>query len=206
MTLFSRRRSIPTARRTRGRSSRASRASAGSGPTTSISICSTGAGSQPLEETFRALETLRQDGKIRAWGVSNFDVADLEAAIAIVGERVIACNQVLYHLRERDAEHVLQVFCERQRIALVAYSPFGSGDFPVDAPVLVRIARAHRVTPHAVALAWLARHSFVIPKTASAAHVDDLARAGTLRLDRMDIESIDEAFPLGPPRSVIPTI
>ena len=163
-------------------------------------------GSQPLEETFRALETLREDGKVRAWGVSNFDVADLEAAIAIVGEGVIACNQVLYHLRERDAEHVLEAFCEQHRIALVAYSPFGSGDFPADDPVLVRLARTHGITPHTVALAWLARRAFVIPKTSSAAHVDELARAGTLVLDRVEIESIDAAFPLGPPRSVIPTI
>ena len=163
-------------------------------------------GSQPLEETFRALEALKEDGKIRAWGVSNFDVADLEAAIEIVGEGVIACNQVLYHLRERDADHVLRIFCERHGIAFVAYSPFGSGDFPADDPVLERIARAHGVSTYTVALAWLARRSFVIPKTASVAHVDELARAGELALDAAAIRSIDEAFPLGPPRSVIPTI
>src|SRR5688500_4640365 len=87
-------------------------------------------GTQPLAETFRAFEALKKDGKIGAWGVSNFDVNDLEHAIELVGEGAIACNQVLYNLLERDAEHFLQVFCERHSIAFVAYSPLGSGDFP----------------------------------------------------------------------------
>lgn len=163
-------------------------------------------GGQPLEETFRALETLQHDGKIRAWGVSNFDVADLEAALAIVGEGVIACNQVLYHLKERDAEHVLQVFCERHGIAFVAYSPFGSGDFPERDGTLVRVGHAHGASTHAVALAWLARRGFVIPKTANPGHVEELAAAGDLVLDEEEVAAIAEAFPLGPPRSVIPMI
>ena len=86
-------------------------------------------GALPLEDTLRAMTTLRDEGKIRAFGVSNFDVADLEAALELVGERQIACNQVLYHLGERDIEHVLLPFCERHHIAVVGYSPFGSGQF-----------------------------------------------------------------------------
>ncbi len=167
-------------------------------------------GRLPLEETFRAFEALKKDGKIRAWGVSNFDVNDLERAIEIVGEGAIACNQVLYHLQERDAEHVLQLFCERHRIALVAYSPLGSGDFPVPGSfggdVLAGIAQAHGVSPHAVALRFLARRpsTFVIPKAATLGHVDALARAGDLVLSAQELATIDDAFPLGPPKSELP--
>ncbi len=169
-------------------------------------------GTQPLEETIRALTTLKKDGKIRAWGVSNFDVTDLEEAIAIAGEGAIACNQVLYNLLERDVEHVLQAFCERHRIALVAYSPLGSGQFPRAGSwrgdVLAGIAAAHGVSPKAVALRFLARRpgSFVIPKTARADHLDELAKAGDITLTAEDIATIDDAFPLGPPKSKMPYV
>lgn len=159
-------------------------------------------GSQPLEETFRAFEVLKQDGKILAWGVSNFDVADLEHALDIAGEGAIACNQVLYNLHERDPDHVLQVFCERHRIAFVGYSPLGSGQFPrpggIEGDTLARIASARGVTARAVALAYLTRRSgaFTIPKSSSVAHVEELARAGDLVLDRDEIAEIEAAFPL----------
>lgn len=159
-------------------------------------------GSQPLEETFRAFEVLKQDGKILAWGVSNFDVADLEHAIDIAGEGAIACNQVLYNLHERDPDHVLQVFCERHRIAFVGYSPLGSGQFPraggIEGDTLARIASARGITARAVALAYLTRRSgaFTIPKSSSVAHVEELARAGDLVLDRDEIAAIEAAFPL----------
>src|SRR5262249_37288932 len=118
-------------------------------------------GTRPLEETFRAFEELKKEGKIRAWGVSNFDAPDLEDAIAIVGPRAIACDQVLYNLYERDAEHLLSTFCERNAIALVAYSPLGAGQFPdagtVQGAALASVAAAHGTGPRAVALAYLAR-------------------------------------------------
>jgi diketogulonate reductase-like aldo/keto reductase len=167
-------------------------------------------GIQPLEETLRALDTLQKEGKIRAWGVSNFDVADLERAIDICGERVIACNQVLYNLQERDAEHVLQLFCERHEIAFVAYSPLGAGSFPQAGSwrgdVIAGIAEAHGVSARAVALAFLARRpsSFVIPKSARIDHVDELAPAGDIALSAREIETIAAAFPLGPPKSKMP--
>jgi len=162
----------------------------------------------PLESSLRALETLKRDGKVRAWGVSNFDVSDLEDALAIVGERAIACNQVLYHLGERDTEHVLQVFCERHEIAFVAYSPLGSGDFPRDHPVLRRIGDAHRAGPHAVALAYLTRRdgTFALPKSSRVEHVEALARGGDIVLTADELAAIDEAFPVGPPRSELPTL
>ncbi|MBS2019712.1 MAG: aldo/keto reductase [Deltaproteobacteria bacterium] len=162
-------------------------------------------GTRPLEETFRAFEALQKEGKIRAWGVCNFDVADLEHAIGIAGENSIACNQVLYNLLERDPEHVLQVYCERNNIAFVAYSPLGSGDFPDD-PVLDRIAADHGVSPRAVALAWLTRRNgaFVIPKSSSTSHVEELAMGGNLTLLPKELEAIDAAFPIGPPKSELP--
>ena len=169
-------------------------------------------GTQPLEETLRAFEELEKEGKILSWGLSNFDVADIERAIEIVGEGRIACNQVLYNLAERDAEHVIQPVCERHRIAFVGYSPLGSGQFPSRGSwrgdVLAGIASAHGVTAHAVALAFLTRRpsAFVIPKAARADHVDQLAPAGDLVLTPAEIETISSAFPLGPPKSNMPYV
>ena len=169
-------------------------------------------GTQPLEETIRAFEELKKEGKILAWGLSNFDVADLEAVIEIVGEGVVACNQVLYNLAERDAEHVVQPVCERHGIAFVGYSPLGSGQFPSPGSwrgdVLAGIAEAHAVTARAVALAFLARRAsaFMIPKSSRKDHVAELARAGDLVLTPHEIETIIAAFPLGPPKSHMPSV
>ena len=156
-------------------------------------------GTQPLEDSLRALEALSRDGKILAWGVSNFDVSDLEAAIEIAGEGKIACNQVLYNLYERDPEHVLQIFCERHKIAFVGYSPLGSGEFPeagtAEGDVLAHIASNHGVSTRTVALTYLTRRpgSFTIPKTSSVPHVEELARELTLTPD--EIVWLDAAFP-----------
>ena len=84
-------------------------------------------GSVPLAETFAAFETLKAAGKILAWGVSNFDADDLDEALAIAGRGKIACNQVLYHLNERDIEHAVIPWCESNGVAVAAYSPFGQG-------------------------------------------------------------------------------
>ncbi len=167
-------------------------------------------GTQPLEETFRAFEELKKEGKILAWGLSNFDVADIERVIELVGEGVVACNQVLYNLTERDAEHIVQPVCERHKIAFVGYSPLGSGQFPEPGTwrgdVLAGIATSHGVSARAVALAFLARRegAFVIPKSSRQEHVEDLARAGNLVLTPVEVETIAAAFPLGPPKSHMP--
>jgi diketogulonate reductase-like aldo/keto reductase len=169
-------------------------------------------GSHPLEETFRAFKDLRDRGKIRYFGVSNFDQAELSKAIAIAGAREIACNQVLYHLLERSIEHRVLPLCERHGIAVVAYSPFGSGRFPAPdsaaGRVLASVAAAHRATPWQVALRFLLRRQpvFVIPKAASAAHALDNAAAGDLRLSSEDIARLETAFPLGRDRGVLPTL
>src|SRR5690606_35690238 len=138
-------------------------------------------GSTPLEETFRAFDALERAGKIRAFGVSNFDVDDLDEAIGLVGEGRIACNQVLYHLNERAIESRVIPWCREHEIAVVAYSPFGSGRFPpLDAGggrVLASIAERRNVTPRQVALAFLVQQGqvFAIPKAASVEHVFDNA-------------------------------
>jgi diketogulonate reductase-like aldo/keto reductase len=160
-------------------------------------------GRHPLEETFRAFERLRAAGKILSWGVSNFDTDDLDEAIAVAGEGRIGCNQVLYHLKDRTIEHGVLPWCERHRVALVAYSPFGCGDFPspqsAGGRVLAAIASARGVTAHAVALAFLCRREavFAIPKSADADRVTANCAAGELTLAPDEIARIEEAFPLG---------
>jgi diketogulonate reductase-like aldo/keto reductase len=153
----------------------------------------------PLEETLGAFERLRQAGKVLAYGVSNFDVDELERAVAIAGPGRIACNQVLHHLGARYAETALLPVCARHRVALVGYSPFGSGRFPsprsAGGRVLAEIAAAHQATPHQVALAFLTRlpGTFTIPK--SVAHVEENAGAARLSLDDNELARIDAAFP-----------
>lgn len=169
-------------------------------------------GSVPLEETFRAFEDLQTAGKIRAYGVSNFDVDDLEEAWDVLGPGKLACNQVLYHLEERAIEHAVIPWCREHDVAVVAYSPFGHDAFPdEDSPgglVLAEVARAHEATARQVALAFLTRQDglFAIPKASSPAHAGDNAGAGELQLSSAEIARLDAAFPLGPQPSFLPMI
>jgi diketogulonate reductase-like aldo/keto reductase len=169
-------------------------------------------GSHPLEGTIAAFEELVRSGKIRSYGVSNFDVSEMRDAIRIAGPRKIACNQVLYHLKERRIEHELVPFCARESVAVVAYSPFGSGDFPSARSrgyqALESVGKAHGATPFQVALAFLARepHTFVIPKASDVTHIEDNAGALSLTLTAAEIEAIDHAFPRGGPRSGVPML
>lgn len=169
-------------------------------------------GRHPLEETIRAFERLVRDGKIRAWGVSNFAVEDLERALAIAGDGRIACNQVLYHLLERSIEHEVLPWCREHDVAVVGYSPFGSGRFPAPRSrgrrVLDPIAAAHGISPHAAALRFLVRDpaTFTIPKAADAAHVESNAAGGRLDLSAAEIRRIEESFPLGRKRRGVPTL
>ena len=160
---------------------------------------------QRLNDVFRGFETLRAQGKIRAWGVSNFTESDLEDALRAVGPGKIACNQVLYHVKERTIEHGIVPWCDQHDVAVVAYSPLGSGDFPDDDPRLVALAKRLGATPRQVALAYLARRSFVIPKSSSVAHVDELAGADRVALDAEAIAALEAAFTL-PPWRGLPTI
>jgi diketogulonate reductase-like aldo/keto reductase len=166
-------------------------------------------GSHPLSETVAAFEQLVAAGKIRSWGVSNFDVDDLDDMLAVAGEGKIACNQVLYHLLERAIEHAVLPSCKGHGVAVVAYSPFGHNDFPSAngkaGAILQTIADAHNATPRQVALAFLTRdpYLFAIPKASSPEHADENAGAGDLVLTHKDIAMLDETFPLGRrPRSL----
>ncbi|HTY55458.1 MAG TPA: aldo/keto reductase [Candidatus Binataceae bacterium] len=161
------------------------------------------ANSHPLEDTLAAFEQLRVEGKILSWGVSNFDVADLEEVHALVGPGRLACNQVLYHLNERAIEHRVLPWCEKHNVAVVGYSPFGhSAQFAQrhtpGSEVLRQIASAHGVSPHQVALRFLVRNPplFTIPKASNAEHAADNAGAGKLELSSSELASIDRAFPL----------
>jgi diketogulonate reductase-like aldo/keto reductase len=153
-------------------------------------------GEHPLEDTIAAFEILVEQGKIRAYGVSNFDASQIEDAVAIAGAGRIACNQVLYHIEERAIEHRVVPHCEQHDIAVVAYSPFGSGDFPTDRDVLEDIARRHDATAFQVALAFLTRRdsAFAIPKSSSVAHVLDNAAAAEIQLTKRDRGEIDNYF------------
>jgi len=166
-------------------------------------------GSYPLADTVAAFEDLVASGKIGSWGVSNFDVGDLDELLEVAGEGRIACNQVLYHLQERAIEHAVIPWCERHGVAVVAYSPFGHNEFPSPRSeagmVLQRIADAHGVSPRQVALGFLTRRPalFAIPKASASAHAADNAAAGILDLSEADIAAIDQAFPRGArPRSL----
>jgi diketogulonate reductase-like aldo/keto reductase len=166
-------------------------------------------GSHPLAETVAAFEELRRAGKILSWGVSNFDVDDLDELAAAAGSARPACNQVLYHLKERAIEHAVLPWCEANGVAVTAYSPFGQTDFPAPGSaggrVLAGVAAAHGATPRQAALAFLtrARSVFAIPKASTPEHVAENAAAGDLRLAPDEVAAIEAAFPLGRrPRSL----
>jgi diketogulonate reductase-like aldo/keto reductase len=169
-------------------------------------------GAHPLAETIAAFEALREAGKIRSWGVSNFDVSDLVEAWKIAGPGRIACNQVLHHLGERAIEHAVLPWCAAHDVAVVAYSPFGSGRFPGPRSrgggVLKTIADAHGATPRQVALRFLVREPsmFAIPKASTPAHVEENAGAGDLELSEAEFARIDAAFPRGRQPAELPTL
>jgi diketogulonate reductase-like aldo/keto reductase len=169
-------------------------------------------GRHPLEETITAFEQLKQQGKILSWGVSNFDVSDLDSVLKIAGEGNLVCNQVLYHLEERAIEYAVIPWCEQHHVAVVAYSPFGHGSFPgprtTGGRLLNEIATAHKATVRQVALRFLARQPslFVIPKASSLDHVAENAGAADLRLTETEIARIDKEFPLGTPSDHLPML
>jgi diketogulonate reductase-like aldo/keto reductase len=169
-------------------------------------------GSYPFEETVAAFDELVKSGKIRSWGVSNFDEDDLDELLDVAGEGKISCNQVLYHLQERAIEHAVIPWCERNGVAVAAYSPFGHDDFPSvrsrGGEVLQAIADAHKATARQVALAFLTRAPsvFAIPKAGSAEHAAENAAAGDLQLTGADIAALDKAFPRGPKPRGLPML
>jgi diketogulonate reductase-like aldo/keto reductase len=168
-------------------------------------------GSHPLADTIGAFEKLREDGKIRAWGVSNFDARELQHALDIAGPGKITCNQVLYHLAQRDIEHEVIPWCEANQVAVVGYTPFGRSAFPPSGArgkVLEQVAKRRGATTRQVALAFLTRlpSLFAIPKASDAGHVRENAGAQRVVLEASDIAELDAAFPQPRRRSGVPIL
>jgi len=161
-------------------------------------------GSVPLAETVEAFEKLRVAGKIRHWGVSNFDVEDMKELLAIENGSVCAANQVLYHVGERAIESDLLPWSQKNKMPIIAYSPVGHGRGLLENPTLKKIAKRHDATPAQIALAWVLREPDVIaiPKASSEKHVRDNAKSIQIKLTNEDFAEIDREFPA--PRSKQP--
>ncbi|MBP1873848.1 diketogulonate reductase-like aldo/keto reductase [Ensifer adhaerens] len=156
-------------------------------------------GGYPLAETVAAFEALKRAGKIGAWGVSNFDVDDMEELLAVPDGRHVAANQVLYNLSRRGIEYDLLPWCQSRGVAVMAYSPLDEGRLLRNAD-LVHIAKAHQATPAQIALAFLKTQPGVIsiPKTASPARAGENRDAMDIHLTGENLVALDAAFP--PPK------
>lgn len=156
-------------------------------------------GSHPLAETVRGMQDLMAQGKIRRWGVSNFDVDDMHELLQAGGGDAVQANQVLYNLSRRGIEYDLLPWCQARGTAVMAYSPIEQGRVLRD-PVLADVARRHGVAPAAAALAWVLRQPGVIaiPKTSSLAHLNENLACLDLTLSQDDLKTLDAAF--RPPR------
>lgn len=160
-------------------------------------------GNHPLAETVEAMESLQLSGMIGAWGVSNFDVDDMEELLAVPGGKNVAANQVLYNLGRRGIEFDLLPWCQERNIPVMAYSPIEQGRL-LHHPEVVRIAKAYQATPAQVALAFLLerRGVIAIPKSASAQRVVENRDCVSLDITEEDWKALDAAFP--PPDSKKP--
>lgn len=164
-------------------------------------------GGVPLAETVDCMEELRAKGLIRAWGVSNFDLADMQQLWAVPGGPACAANQVLYHLGSRGIEHSLLPWLRQRGVPVLAYCPLAQGGALrqglLDAAAVQKVAKAHGATPQQVLLAFLlAQGVLPLPRTGRAAHAIQNAGAAGLRLAPGELAALDAAFP--PPRYKLP--
>ena len=150
----------------------------------------------PLSETLSAFESLKQAGKIRDYGVSNFDADDMEKAINLPNGKQIATNQVLYNLKRRGIEWDLLPWCRQNNIPIMAYSPIEQQAILKNSQ-LKSIASRHNATPAQIALAWLLRQEGIIaiPKASNLEHVKDNSAALDIQLTQLDLTELDKAFP-----------
>ncbi len=157
-------------------------------------------GSHALSETVGAFEKLKAEGKIRRWGVSNCDVADMEELWRLKAGDTCATNQVLYHPGSRGVEFDLLLWCAKHKVSVMAYSPVGQGGRLLQSGALAAVAQRHDATPAQIAIAWGLRHPHVIsiPKAVDPAHVRLNAKAGEIVLTAADQAEIDAAHP--PPK------
>jgi diketogulonate reductase-like aldo/keto reductase len=160
-------------------------------------------GNVPLEETLEAFTALVEAGKIRYWGVSNFDVVDMIELWRLTGGVDVAADEVLYNLTRRGIEYDLMPWCRKRGIPIIAYSPIEQGRL-LGHGELKRIAARHKAKPAQIALAWLLRQDGIvgIPKAANIAHVRENRAALELNLTEQDLTALDRAFP--PPSEAIP--
>jgi diketogulonate reductase-like aldo/keto reductase len=154
-------------------------------------------------EVVDAFTTLLRVGKIRHWGVSNFDLADMEELVELPGGEAAATDQVMYNLNRRGIEYDLQPWCRSRHIPIMAYSPLGQGKL-ARSRELGRIAQRLGASPSQLALAWLVRQDNVIaiPKSASPDHVRENFAALDVRLNKQDLAELDRAFQ--PPKRKMP--
>jgi diketogulonate reductase-like aldo/keto reductase len=160
-------------------------------------------GGVPLAETVGAFEALMRDGKIRHWGVSNFDTDDMEELLSVAGGDAVQTNQILYNLSSRGIEFDLVPWSDERGMPLMAYSPMNQGSLGRDRR-LEAIAERHDATPTQIALAWVLRQKGVvaIPKAVRPDHVRRNRAALDIGLDEADLAELDRAFP--PPRRKVP--
>ncbi len=154
-------------------------------------------GSHPLGETVAAFEKLKADGKIRHWGVSNFDTSDMQGLLRLNDGANCTTNQVLYHIGSRGIEYDLLPWTTEHNIPLMAYSPVGQGGRLLQSKALTAVAKRHNATPAQIAIAWTMRHANVIsiPKASDQTHVRENAAAGDITLTDEDLAEIDAAHP-----------
>ena len=157
--------------------------------------------STQLAETVEAFEKLRTAGKIKRWGVSNFDVDDMEELWSIENGTNCAANQVLYNLGNREIESGLLQWSQKNDIPIMAYSPVGHGRGLLENATLKKIAKHHDATTSQIALAWVLRQPQVIaiPKASKEKHVRDNARSIEIKLTNEDLADLDREF--SPPKS-----
>ncbi|MCG7391546.1 aldo/keto reductase [Microvirga sp. ACRRW] len=156
-------------------------------------------GNEPLEETVAGFEDLRRSGKIRHWGVSNFDTDDMEELFEIEGGTNCATNQILYNVTRRGPEYDLIPWMAERKMPLMAYSPIEQGRLP-KAGILQTIGRHHKASPYQIALAWLLQKPGIIaiPKASSTDHVRENRKALDIQLSPDELNAIDAEFP--PPK------
>jgi diketogulonate reductase-like aldo/keto reductase len=160
-------------------------------------------GSQPLAETLAAFEELKAAGKIRHYGLSNFDVDAMSSALSTRAGRALCCNQVVYSLARRGIESGLLYWCADNSICVMGYSPLDQGRLRIRSG-LKAVAKRHGVTPEAVAIAWSMRlpHLVTIPKATAPEHLHANLAAARIALSAEDLAALDQDYP--PPRGEQP--
>jgi len=153
-------------------------------------------GNHPLADTMAAFLDLQQAGKIRAFGVSNLDLADMQDWLAVKGAAATVVNQVQYSINSRGIDFDLLPWSIRQQIAVMAYCPLAQGDIP-EGGALRKVATRHNATPAQIMLAWCLRsgHVIAVPKTSNPARVEENAKAADIHLSAEDLAELDKDFP-----------